>query len=140
MSSSDSRPVVSAGKGDILGATESDSDESGTTDDLLTHTDGTEHSEDAMPVSETTTTPTSPLQGNYQVVSAQTDQKSEQPQDESQERKQALNSNLTGSPDIAPAPMQSTQTPADAPAPSLLDILLPTIQNATAAIAPAPSS
>lgn len=133
--------MVTAGKGDILGATESDSDESGTTDDLLTHTDGTEHSEDAMPASESTITTTSPLlQGNYEVVSAQTDQKSEQPQAESQERKQALNPNLTGSPDIAPAPMQSTQTPADAPAPSLLDIVLPTIQNATVAIAPAPSS
>ena len=132
--------MASTGKENILGATESSHDESGTTDDLLTDTDGTEHSEDAIPVSETTITTTSPmLTGNYELVSAQADQESEQPQAESQDLKKALNPNLTGSPDIAPATMQDTQTPADAPAPSLLDTVLPIIQNATVADAPVPA-
>ncbi len=140
-SSSSSRPLVSTGKADILDATNSKSSEPGSPDHLLT--DGTDYSEDNTPVSENAIMTVSPLaEGNYDVISAQADDDSELPQAESQERKKALNPNLAnaGYPGTAPALSQDIQTIVPALAPSLLDSVISTIQNSTAANAPAPSS
>ncbi len=142
-SSSSSRPLVPTGKADILDTTNSDNTDPGSPDHLLTHTDGTEYSEDTTPISENAIMTVSPLaEGNYDVISAQADDDSELPQAESQERKKALNPNLAnaGYPGIAPALSQDTQTIVPALAPSLLDSVISTIQNSTAANAPAPSS
>ncbi|KAA6422980.1 MAG: hypothetical protein FRX49_06968 [Trebouxia sp. A1-2] len=140
-SSSSSRPLVPTGKAEILDATHSEHSEPGSPDHLPT--DETEYSEDNTPVSEHTIMTVSPLaEGNYDAISAQADDDSELPQTESQERKTALNPNLAnaGYPGTAPALSQDIQTVVPALAPSLLDSVISTIQNSTAANAPSPSS
>ena len=138
---SSSRPLVPTGKADVLDATNSKKAEPGSSDHLLT--DGTEYPEDNTPTSENAITTVSPVaEGNYDIISAQADDNSELPQAESPERKKALNPNLanTGYPGTAPALSQHIQPTVPAPAPSVLDSVISTIQNSTAANAPAPSS
>jgi len=140
-SSSSSRPLVTTGKAEILDATNSKNVEPVSPDHLLT--DGTEYSEDNTPILENAIMTVSPLaEGNYDVISAQADDDSELPQAESPERKKALNPNLAtaGYPGTAPALSQDIQQSVPALAPSLSDLVISTIQNSTAANAPAPSS
>lgn len=140
MSSSNSRPLSPTSKADILDANNSKNSQPVSPDHLLT--DGTEYSEDDT-ISENAIMTVSPLaEGNYDVISAQADDDSELSQAESQEGKKALKSNLAnaGYPGAAPALSQDIQTMVPALAPSLLDMVIPTIQNSTAASAPAPNS
>ena len=140
-SSSSSRPLVTTGKAGVLDATNSKDLAPVSPDHLLT--DGTEYSEDNTPISENAIMTVSPLaEGNYDVISAQADDDSELPQADSPERKEALNPHLVnpGYPGTAPALSQDIQTSVPALAPSLSDSVISTIQNSTAANAPAPSS
>ena len=140
MSSSNSRPLSPTSKADILDANNSKNSQPVSPDHLLT--DGTEYSEDDT-ISENAIMTVSPLaEGNYDVISAQADDDSELSQAESQEGKKALKPNLAnaGYPGAAPALSQDIQTTVLAPAPSLLDMVISTIQNSTAASAPAPNS